>query len=203
MFKNILPKEEKYYEDFNAMISLVVEMAGYSKQFFENALYNEEISLKLKSHEKRCDEIREKVIKKLNKSFLTPFDREDIFALIRTLEKISDAILAASTRVKLYNLTKPLESAAKLHQIIEMQTKELHNAIVVHKLKATDELKNVKDLEQEADLIYRSAISKLFLEEKDAIELIKQKEILDILEDVTDKCQNTASVIFTISLKNG
>ncbi|MGE5429492.1 MAG: DUF47 domain-containing protein [Syntrophomonadaceae bacterium] len=203
MFKSLLPKEEKYFEDFSAMIIVISEMATLAKEFFGNAKYDEETPLKLKSLEKRCDEISHKVFKKLDKSFLTPFDREDIYALIKILEKVSDAINAAVTRAKVYNLTEPLKVAEKLLQIASMQIKELYTAIVDRKVKWNENLKIVKDLEQEADLIYREAITKLFKEETNAIELIKRKEVLDVLEDITDKCQAVASVIFTISLKNG
>ncbi|MGE5403081.1 MAG: DUF47 domain-containing protein [Ignavibacteriales bacterium] len=202
MFKGLLPKEEKYFEDFSKMISTVSEMAELTKAFFQDGKYDPEIQLKLKSLEKKCDEISEKVIKKLNKSFLTPFDREDIFALIRTLEKISDAINAAVTRVIVYNLTEQIEASDKLLKIAGLQIKELYSCIVDHKVKATDNLKTVKYLEQEADVIYRENISKIFRDEKNAIELFKKKEILDVLEDITDKCQTVASVIMTISLKN-
>lgn len=185
------------------MIIAISEMATLAKNFFGNANYDEETSMKLKALEKRCDEISHKVFNKLDKSFLTPFDREDIYALVKTLEKVSDAINAAVTRAKVYNLTEPLKVAEKLLQIASMQIKELYTSIVDRKVKSNENLKIVKDLEQEADLIYREAITKLFREETNAIELIKRKEVLDVLEDITDKCQAVASVIFTISLKNG
>ncbi|MCU7497236.1 MAG: DUF47 family protein [Ignavibacteria bacterium] len=203
MFKALLPKEEKYFEYFNSLIIAISEMATLAKDFFGNAKYDEETSLKLKSLEKRCDEISHKVFNKLNKSFLTPFDREDIYALVKTLEKVSDAINAAVTRARIYNLTEPLVVAEKLLQIAGMQINELHTTIVDRKVKSNGNLTIVKDLEQEADLIYRDAITRLFKEETNAIELIKRKEVLDVLEDITDKCQAVASVIFTISLKNG
>ncbi|MGE5680924.1 MAG: DUF47 domain-containing protein [Bacillota bacterium] len=203
MFKGLLPKEEKYFDDFAAMVTTINQMVTLAKEFFCDNKYSSEPSLKLKSLEKRCDEISQKVFKKLNKSFLTPFDREDIFALIKTLEKVSDAINASVTKATVYNLTVHLPAADKLLQIAGMQVKELNISIVEHKVKSTENLKTVKDLEQEADQIYRDAVTKLFKEETNAIELFKQKEILDVLEDITDKCQAVASIIATISLKNG
>ncbi|MDP4173559.1 MAG: DUF47 family protein [Bacteroidota bacterium] len=203
MFKGLLPKEEKYFDDFSLMIKTISEMTSLAKEFFCDAKYESGISLKLKSLEKRCDEISQKVFKKLNKSFLTPFDREDIYALIKKLEQVSDAINASVTKATVYNLTQPLSVSNKLLQIAGMQVKELYISIVDHKVKFVENLKTVKDLEQEADQIYREAITKLFKEETNAIELFRQKEILDILEDITDKCQAVASVIATITLKNG
>ncbi|MCX6151098.1 MAG: DUF47 family protein [Ignavibacteriales bacterium] len=202
MFKFLLPKEEKYFEDFNIMVAAVTEMADMAKEFFNKAVYDDEIILKITALEKRCDEISQKVIKKLNRSFLTPFDREDIYDLIHTLEKLSDSIYAAVTRVKVYNFTQHLDVADKLLQIAGLQLKEIHLSIVEHKLKQTDGLKNVKDYEEEADNIYREAISLLFREEKDAIDLMRKKAIIDALETVTDRCQNIAAAVMTIALKN-
>lgn len=202
MFKNLLPKEEKFFEDFNRLMANLIEMVKLSQDFFQDAKYSDEIEMKLKSLEKRCDEGSQKVIKKLNKSFLTPFDREDIFDLVRKMEKVSDDLYAASARVKLYNLSSPVKAAEKLLQIASIQTRELSVSIVENKFKRTDNLKIVKDLEEEADQLYREAISRLFKEETNAIELIKQKEVLEVLEMVTNRCQAVASVITSISLKN-
>jgi predicted phosphate transport protein (TIGR00153 family) len=203
MFKKLLPKEEKFFEDFNSMITTVKEMIDLTKEFFTGGKYDEKIVLQLKSLEKRCDEMSHKIINKLNKSFLTPFDREDIFELIKSLEKLSDVIYASVSRVKLYHLTSPLPVSEKFLQIAGLQIDILYKAILELKVKHVDSLKTVKDLESEADQIYRDTISTLFSEETNAIELIKKKEILDILETITDKCQTLAGVLITISLKNG
>lgn len=202
MFKKLLPKEEKFYEDFNSMITTVKEMILLTKEFFTNANYDEKYVFQLKSLEKRCDEMSHKIINKLNKSFLTPFDREDIFELIKSLEKLSDVIYASVSRVKLYNLTESLSASEKLLNIAGMQIDILYKAIIELKVKQVDSLKAVKDLESEADQIYRDTIRCLFKEETNAIELIKKKEVLDILETITDKCQTLAGVLITISLKN-
>lgn len=202
MFKKFLPKEEKFYEDFNSMIATVKEMVNLAKEFFKCGNYDDKYVLQLKSLEKRCDEMSHKVINKLNKSFLTPFDREDIFELIKSLEKLSDVIYASASRVKLYHLTGTLSASEKLLNIAEMQVDILHKAISALKEKQVESLKAVKDLESEADQIYRDTISTLFKEETNAIELIKKKEVLDILETITDKCQTLAGVLITISLKN-
>jgi len=83
MFKGLLPKEEKYFEDFKEIITHVEEMARITNEFFSADEYQKDIYLRLKPIEKRCDEISTKVIKRLNNTFITPFDREDIFSLIK------------------------------------------------------------------------------------------------------------------------
>ncbi|MBK8945239.1 MAG: DUF47 family protein [Ignavibacteriae bacterium] len=201
MFKKLLPKEEKYFEDFKTMISQIEEMAVITEKIFSFDDQKANI-LKMKPLELRCDETAQKITKRLNKTYVTPFDREDIFALIKRLDDISDMLLGATVRVETFNIAKKIEHADKLALIIRAQVKELGVAIQDLKVKRTNELKAVKDLEGEADKVYQQAIKELFENEKDAIELIKKKEIIDILERTSDKCQSTANVILAIFIKN-
>lgn len=201
MFKKLLPKEDKYFEDFNQMISIIKEMAEFNHRIFsfDNP---ENYIIKMKPLETRCDEISSKITKRLNKTFVTPFDREDIFALVKRLESISDMLLGATSRVEIFGMTQKIEYAEKLSFIIKEQINELGVSIQDLKIKRENELKAVKDLESQADNIYEQALKELFKNEKDAVELIKKKEILELLEKISDKCQSTANIILTIFLKN-
>jgi hypothetical protein len=201
MFKKLLPKEEKYFEDFKEMINFIEEMADHTEKVFAFEDPQNHI-LKMKPLELRCDEIASKITKRLNKTYITPFDREDIFALIKRLDDISDMLLGATVRVDTFHIEKKIEYADKLSLIIREQVKELGVAIQDLKVKRVNELKAVKDLEVEADIIYQQAIKDLFENEKDAIELIKKKEIIDLLERTSDRCQSTANVILSIFIKN-
>lgn len=201
MFKKLLPKEDKYFEDFNQMISLIKEMAenNYRVFVFENP---HEYIVKMKPLESRCDETSARIIKRLNKTFITPFDREDIFALIKKLEDISDTLLGVTSRVEIFGITKKNNYAEKLSLIIKEQISELGVAVMDLKSKKINELKAVKELESEADKVYQQALRELFQNEKDAVELIKKKEILDLLEKISDRCQAAANIVLTIFLKN-
>ncbi len=201
MFKKLLPKEEKYFEDFKDMIGFIEEMADNTEKIFRFEDTQTHI-LKMKPLELRCDEIAAKITKRLNKTYITPFDREDIFALIKRLDDVSDMLLGATVRVDTFHIEKKIDYADKLALIIRAQVKELGVAIQDLKVKRVNELKAVKDLEVEADKVYQQAIKELFENEKDAIELIKKKEIIDLLERTSDKCQSTANVILSIFLKN-
>jgi hypothetical protein len=202
MFKALLPKEEKYFDDFREMISHIQQMAKYTEQLFADELIDNNHYLNIKPLELRCDEITSRIVKRLNKSFITPFDREDIFALIKRLDDISDMLLGAAARIETFNITKKIPHADKLASIINKQVQELGMAIQDLKAKKINEAKAVKDLESEADQVYRGAIQDLFANEKDAIELIKKKEILDLLERISDRCQSVANVILAIFIKN-
>ena len=204
MFKQFLPKEEQYFDHFNDMISHIDEMAILTQELFTAETYDMNILLKLKPLEKRCDEILTNVVHHLNKTFITPFDREDIFELINRMDDISDMLFCASKRVEIFKLDDKIDGADKLTTIIRQQIKELNKAIhgLRNKNQSMDECKAVKDLEAEADIVYQKAMTRLFEQEKDAITLIKKKEITDILENASDKCQTVATVIISIIIKN-
>lgn len=202
MLKKLLPKEEKYFEDFKEMISHIEEMSTYSEQLFNSEIPDQNNFLKMKPLELRCDEISSRITKRLNKTYITPFDREDIFALIKRLDDISDMLLGAAARVDTFNITKKINYADKMAAIVHQQIIELGVAIQDLKVKSINECKAVKDLETQADTIYRQAMKELFVEETNAVELIKKKEILDLLERISDKCQSTANIILSIFLKN-
>ena len=202
MLKQLIPKEEKYFEDFKEMISHISEMALYTNQLFSSDVIDESLLLKIKPLEQRCDELSSKIIKRLNKTFITPFDREDIFGLVKRLSAISDNLLGATNRVETFNIKEKIKYTDKISAIILQQIKELGIAIQDIKARRINECKAVNDLESEADKIYQLANKELFEKEKDAIKLIKEKEILDLLEKTSDKCQSAANIILAIFIKN-
>lgn len=204
MFDKLLPKEEKYFEYFSEMIVYIRQMAEKAHVLFSNHPYDREVLLDIIPIEKRCDEIMHKVVKQLNKTFVTPFDREDIFSLIKRLDDISDILLAASVRTDIFKVASRIDGAKEILSIIQHQIMELEKVLagLKDRHRRMDELKAVKDLETQADTVYRAAMTDLFENEHDPIELIKKKEILDILENASDKCQSVANVIIAIFLKN-
>jgi uncharacterized protein len=204
MLKRFLPKEERYFDHFNDMIGYIAEMATHTREMFSQDMYNLELLLLVKPLERRCDEVLVKVVKQLNKSFITPFDREDIFTLIKRLDDISDTLLGACVRVQMFKIEHRIEGADLLCAIITRQIAELDKAIHGMRTNVTllDECKAVKDLEAEADVVFQNQMTKLFEQETDAILLMKKKEILEILEHASDRCQDVANVITSIIIKN-
>ena len=202
MLKKLLPKEEKYFEDFKEMITHVEEMALLTHQLFSSTKPDKDLILKIRPLERRCDEVSSKIIKRLNKTFITPFDREDIFTLAKKLDDIGDMLLAASIRIDIFNVTHKIKHADKIASIVLQQIKELGIAINDLKVKHTNECKAVAVLETEADKVFHQAIKELFLEEKDPLNVIRKKDILSILEEASDKSQSAANVIQSIFIKN-
>jgi uncharacterized protein len=201
-FKKLMPKEEKYFEDFREMISYIGEIGKLTHQLFSSDASDRSILLKLKPLEARCDEVSSKIVKRLNKTFITPFDREDIFALIKRLNNISDMLVGAASRVDTFDIKHKIKYADKLSEIVVEQLKELDKAIQDLKAKSINECKAVKDLESEADKVYQQAMKELFTRETNAINLVKEKEILEYLENASDKCQSTANIVLSIFIKN-
>ncbi|PJA99034.1 MAG: DUF47 domain-containing protein [Ignavibacteriales bacterium CG_4_9_14_3_um_filter_30_11] len=202
MFRKLLPKETVYFENFRQMVQNLSEMADLTLKLFSSEVIDKTIILDIKPIEKRCDDITKKTFNRLNQTFITPFDREDIFNLIKKLDDIGDILYAAVIRIELFNRKQKIKYADEIAAIIVKQLDALEIAIQDLKVKHINECKAVKTLETEADSVYHRAIRELFIEEKDAIELIKKKEILSLLEDASDKCQSAANVILAIFIKN-
>ena len=129
MLRKILPKEEKYFEDFKEMIFHIEEMAKFNKELFDSEIPDKNNFLKMKPLEVRCDEISSRITKRLNKTYITPFDREDIFALVKRLDDISDMLLGAAARVDTFVINKKINHADRMSAIVQQQIKELGVAI--------------------------------------------------------------------------
>jgi uncharacterized protein Yka (UPF0111/DUF47 family) len=154
--------------------------------------------------ENKCDELSHQVISELNDTFITPIDREDIFALVNSLDDIVDAIDTTASRLSMYKIKTPLQFGPQLTDILFIQAGVLHDVIkhLQFPKQTTDKIVHVKHLETEGDIVFKDAILNLFEDEKDVVELIKKKEILENIEKAVDKCQNAATVVEGILIKN-
>jgi hypothetical protein len=154
--------------------------------------------------ERAGDEMTHAVLTKLNQTFITPFDREDIHQLASSLDDVLDFLNASAARIIMYRIKTPPPVALDLARIILLQTQELHRALPLLR-KNGDILTycvEINRLENEADVISRAAIGQLFDQEKDPITLIKTKELIEFLELATDKAEDVANVLETVVLKN-
>ena len=144
------------------------------------------------------------LLHELNESFITPIDREDIFALVNSLDDIVDYIDRVALRTNIYKLKTPLSFGVELADILLQQAEKLAELVkILHNQKgATENIVIIKNLETEGDMVFREALINLFEHEKDIIDLIKKKEILETIEKAVDRCQNTATVIEGILIKN-
>jgi uncharacterized protein len=157
----------------------------------------------IKSHEHRGDEIIRTLIDRLNQSFITPYDREDLHQLAETMDDVLDGILSCTSKTFLYRVEEPIEGFAELSVILRKQVILLVEAI--NNLGDTQVvLQNcrlVNDLENEGDQLYHHIIRNLFERECNAIRLLKNKEIIEDLEAATDACEDVADSLESIAVK--
>jgi predicted phosphate transport protein (TIGR00153 family) len=200
----LLPKETKFFDLFEEMSSNLIlgatAITDLLRDFQDTAGYVK----KIKDIEHRGDEITHTILIKLNSTFITPFDREDIHTLASSLDDVLDFINAAADRIILYKINAAPAAAYEIAQIIVKQSESLARAVRnLEKLKdVLPHCVEVNRLENEADRISREAIGKLFDTEKDPIALIKIKELLEVLETATDKAEDAANVLETVVLKS-
>ncbi|AMP97495.1 hypothetical protein AY601_0540 [Pedobacter cryoconitis] len=157
--------------------------------------------------EQAGDDITHSIFLELSKNFITPFDREDIHALVSALDDVADYIYATSLNIELYKVTVFSQEIVHLAKLITEMSKDLELAIMeLRNFKNTNIIADVclriNKGESQADFLCNTAIARLFISETDAIELIKQKEILQTLEMATDKCDDAANVLEAILIKN-
>jgi predicted phosphate transport protein (TIGR00153 family) len=158
----------------------------------------------IKEVERKCDFLTHEIIQRLHRTFVTPLDREDIHGLARSLDDVMDAIDACAAIVRLYQIRIVRPDARELTRIIVASTEQLVKA-----LKALERRKGVAEpaveinrLENEADRAHQLSVRRLFEEERDPIQIIKWKEILDFLEDATDRCEDVANVLEGVVAKH-
>lgn len=202
----LIPREEKFYDDFRTMADQVRAGARLLDEMLASNPPSFDKVHEIKEAEHKCDFLTHEIIQRLNKTFVTPMDREDIHALARTLDDVMDAIDAAAALFPLYRIDHCRFGARELSRIILAQTDELRKAMDALENKHTVVLEHaveINRLENEADRAHMQAMGKLFDEEQDAITVMKWKEILDLLEDATDACEDVANLLENVVVKHG
>jgi predicted phosphate transport protein (TIGR00153 family) len=201
----LIPHEEKFYEDFKVMADHIKRGARLLEEMLATDPPLADKAHEIKEVEHQCDFMTHEIIQRLNKTFVTPIDREDIHELARTLDDVMDAIDSAAALIPLYRIDKVRPGARELTRVIIQQSDEVRAAVeALEKRKGVLERAiEINRLENEADRIHKQAISTLFDEEKDPIAVIKWKEILDLLEEATDASEDVANLLENVVVKHG
>jgi predicted phosphate transport protein (TIGR00153 family) len=200
----LIPREKKFFRMFSEVCDNLTAGARMLHDVLKNPNGQAERINQLQEIEHRGDTMTHDIIRMLNQTFITPFDREDIHRLTSSLDDVLDFVNAAAVRMTLYRISSPPPAAADLARIIVTQAEELSKAVALlgdnqHLLEHCVE---VNRLENEADRISRKAIAELFESEKDPIQLIKLKELYEVLETATDKAEDAANVLEAVALKS-
>jgi uncharacterized protein Yka (UPF0111/DUF47 family) len=204
MFKKFLPKQNNFFDLLIELTGAVNEAAKMLDEMMDKHENFAEYSSKIHFIENRCDDITHQIVNDLNDTFITPIDREDIYALANSLDDIVDTIDTIASRMNMYKLKSAMQFAPQLTDILIIQTGLLNDVIknLQSPKQTTDKIVQVKTLETEGDVVFKNALLHLFEDEHDIKELIKKKELLEIIERAIDKCQNAATVIEGILIKN-
>ncbi len=203
----LIPREEKFFELFSQQADNALEGARQLKDLLENYDNVDQKRLLIEKTESHGDELAHKILEKLNTTFITPMDREDIHALTSALDDILDLIHATAMRLHLYSVDTIRPEAVQLANIIVRATEE-----TAHLVGDLDKMKNAKcmkerwievnRLENEGDAVSRAAIAGLFEKETNPIEVIKWKELYEHLETAIDKCEDAVNIVEAVCLKN-
>jgi uncharacterized protein len=198
-------KDEKFFKIFCEMSGHILEAAKILDKMFRDPEADlVDLLGKIKDLEHKGDELTHRVIEELNKTFITPIDREDLHDLSKALDDVLDMINVTADRLVLFRIKMPMNELQEMSGILLNQVKEISAAI--YSLQDDEKVVNrcieINRLENDADHLFQVAIGRLFEEEKDAIEVIKRKEIIDHIEIATDKAEDVANVLETIIVKN-
>jgi uncharacterized protein Yka (UPF0111/DUF47 family) len=201
----LIPREEKFYSDFVALADelvtgarLLEKMLGSDPPDWDNAQAIHDV-------EHRCDSITHDIIKRLNRTFVTPIDREDIHGLARSLDDVMDAIDASAAVIRRYRIDHVRFGARELARVIAQATEQVRSgaAALERKTGVHDLAVEINRLENEADDLHDEALRRLFDEAGDPLMVMKWKEVLDLLEEATDRCEDVANVLEGVVVKHG
>lgn len=208
MIRSIIPKEEAFFDNFEQICVLIVKSAEKLKAMLIGGRPFDESALNIKKIEREVDQKVRQTVEKLHKTFVTPFDRQDILKLATGLDDILDMIEAVSSLLRLYDPKQVLREAEKIADVLIQSSKTVAEMVgFLRNLKKQSsqilELAvTVNQLENDADQLYQNAIAWLFREENDTKELIKWKDILEHIETATDRCEDVSDIIEGIVLEN-
>ena len=201
----LIPKDEKFFADFTALADRIVSGATLLERMLASDPPNWDTALQIKQIEHECDALTHNVIQRLNSTFVTPIDREDIHALATSLDDVMDAIDAAAGVLRRYRMASLRYGARELASLTWQGTMQMK--VAVEALERRDGVHEraveVNRLENSADDVHDEALRRLFEEERDAINIIKWKEVLDLLEEATDRCEDVANVLESVVVKHG
>lgn len=201
----LIPRELKFFSDFITLADRIVTGATLLERMLSSDPPAWDMALQIKQVESECDALTHDIIQRLNSTFVVPIDREDIHALAKSLDDVMDAIDAAAAVTRRYRMASLRYGARELASLTWQSAMQVKVAVeaLEHKIGVHDLAVEVNRLENAADDVHDEALRRLFEEEKDAITVIKWKEVLDLLEEATDRCEDCANVLEGVVVKHG
>lgn len=208
ILKIFLPKDRIFYQLFESVAEELVKMGEKLKEIVNEPSFENRAKLikEVEDMEHVNDELTHRIFTELGKNFITPFDREDIHSLASALDDIADYIYASAKKINFYHVNPDDIGIQKMGDLIALGTVQVHKAVtelrnMKNMRQITDALVAINSIENQGDDIFDMSIERLFATEPDAKEVIKKREIYQVMEIVTDKCEDAANVIESIIIK--
>ncbi|MFM2161351.1 MAG: protein YkaA [Pseudomonadota bacterium] len=202
---NLIPKNDAYFADFDEAVVIIKEMVSVFQKHMEGPVPSNihEIAT---AYEKKSDVVVRRCMERLNASFVTPIEREDILALMNEIDDVADALEGAASRLDMYGFTE-------VNDVVRAQLAVLERAMVsvgeaVRALRTLDavvihaKVAELNGLEKEADKVFRDGLRALFASRPDAVDLLRWKEIYEILEDAADACRAIGRTIYHVLVRH-
>jgi len=201
----LFPRDGQFFELFNRMADEIRAAAGLLEELLAGEPPDARKVDLIKDAEHRCDALTHDTIQRLHRTFVTPFDREDLYALATSLDNVMDAIDHAASLIRLYRIERIRPGARELAHTVTASAARLEAALdaLATKKPVHPHAVEINRLENEADHAYQQAVRTLFDDERDPVTIIKWKEIYDMLEVITDCCEDVANVIEGVVVKHG
>ena len=201
---SLVPRDKHFFKEFLSLAEEIRTGARLLKQMLSTDPPDMNKAEEIKEVEHAADNVTRGIIDRLNRTFVTPLDREDIHALAGSLDDVMDAIDAAAAVIRLYKIALVRNGAKRLVEIVCDSIDRINEALAALERRdgVLELAARVKQLEHEADRVHQDAIVELFDQEKDPIAVIKWKEIFDFLEAATDRCEDVANLLEGIVVKH-
>ncbi len=201
----LIPKDEGFFDLFDALAERVTLSAALLHELFTDPTRLDHFAGQIKELEHQADEVTHEVVVRLDRSFVTPLDREDIYALATTLDNVVDLVDGTARRAQMFHIGDSREPAIQLTAVLVRASELIRQA--VHNVRDPQQVarisREIKKLEQEGDVLYFSAVGALFADTpQDALEVVKWKELYDNIEYAIDESEDVLNVLESISIKN-
>ena len=207
MLEKLMPKSDEFFDDFDAQAAATVRGAKLLLELFENFTDVERKVAAIKEVEHEGDNIAHRAFERLHRQFITPFDRAEIHRLLGRIDDVLDLTDATAERLLLYEVGPVPQAAKDLARVLVPATEALQEAVrLMRKIKNPAQIlascRQIKTYESDADALWRAAIAALFKSGADPLSIIKWKEIYDLMETATDRCEDVANVIEGVVLEH-
>jgi uncharacterized protein Yka (UPF0111/DUF47 family) len=200
----ILPRDQEFFAMFAQLAERLTAAARLLSQLFNETERLDEHAAAIKRVEHEADDLTREIIARIDRTFVTPIDREDIHLLASRLDNVIDLLDGTARRAQVFAIRDSHRSARSLTEVLIRAGGAIEIAVasIRRPRTVTEKMREVKKLEEEADVLYQEALAALFAGSPDPLEVIKWKDLLDLLEDAMDECEDVANVLESISLKH-